>query len=124
MEATLTPDRDICSRVSIQFRRVTSNIVLWQLNNMNFQPSAITRVSLSWPKQNFAVFNAFLEGKVIWSGGDLVSPTIVSDWVGSVTDREVLGTTRLEFLFGENAEPSGYGITVDLANGCSVSTSN
>ena len=91
---------------------------------MNFQPSAITRISLTWPKQNVAVFNAFLEGDLIWSGGDLVSPTIVTNWTGDFSDRQVLGNTRLEFLFGDDAASSGYEITVDLDNGCSVTTTN
>jgi hypothetical protein len=121
---TKTPDADVCSRVNIQFRQSTSNIALWQLNNMNFQPSGITRIALTWPKQNQAVFNAFLEGKVIWAGGNLTSPTIVTDWMGSPSDRQVLGSTRLEFLFGTDAASSGYEITVELDNGCSVTTSN
>jgi hypothetical protein len=121
---TKTPDPDICSRVNIRFLRSTSNIVLWQLNNMNFQPSAITRIALSWPKRNEAVFNAFLEGNVIWSGGDLTSPTLVFDWLGSPSDRQVIGSTQLEFLFGTDAASNGYEITVELDNGCSATTSN
>jgi hypothetical protein len=91
---------------------------------MNFQPAEITRVSLSWPDQNEAIFNAFLDGVVIWSGGDLESPTIISEWIGDSTDREVLGRTRLEFLFGTDAASSGYQITVELSNGCSTSATN
>lgn len=122
--ATHPPDPDVCARVSVQFRKTTSNIALWQLNNMNFQPARITRISLTWPDQNEAVFNAFLDGVVIWSGGDLVSPTIITDWMGSADEREVLGHTRLEFLFATDAVANGYQITVELDNGCSTSVSN
>jgi hypothetical protein len=79
---------------------------------------------LTWPDQNEAVFNAFLDGVVIWSGGDLVSPTIITDWIGGPDEREVLGHTRLEFLFATDAVSSGYQITVELDNGCSTSVSN
>jgi hypothetical protein len=122
--ATRPPDPDVCARVSIQFRKTTSNIALWQLNNMNFQAAKITRISLTWPDQNAAVFNAFLDGVVIWSGGDLNSPTSISEWMGSPTDREVLGHSGLEFLFGSDAASNGYQITVELDNGCSTSASN
>lgn len=121
---TIPPDPDICSRVNIHFLSATSNIGLWQLNNMNLQSAEITRISLLWPDQNGAVFNAFLNGTVIWSGGDLVSPTIITDWIGEPVNREVLGSTRLEFLFGFDAASSGYKITVELSNGCSASASN
>lgn len=121
---TITPEPGMCSRFSLTFVNATSNIGLWRLSNDNSTPAMITQIELSWPKANEVIFNAFLNGRVIWSGGDLVPPSFMTTWFGDPSDRIVEGNTRLEFLFGTSAVSSGYDLQLDFDNGCTVSTSN
>ena len=121
---TLTPPADICALLDLRFLSATSNIGAWRLQNDSGMALTITRIEIDWPKSNDAVFNAFLDGKVIWSDADLTPPTIMTTWIGNPEDRSVDGLSRVEFFFGTLAEPGGYDLFLWFDNGCEVSAAN
>ena len=85
---------------------------------------AIVRIEIAWPKSNDAIFNAFLDGDVIWSMEDLVSPTFMTQWVSDLESRVIGSMSRLEFFFGTAAAATGYDLAVHFDNGCEVTHSN
>lgn len=121
---TNTPDAIVCSLYDFHFQSATSNIGTWFLDSPMGVSASIVRIELSWPEENEAIFNAFLNGDVIWSGGDLVAPTIMVEWVGEPDNRRLAGIDSLEFLFGTNAAASGYDVLLRLDNNCELTTSN
>jgi hypothetical protein len=84
----------------------------------------ISRIEITWPESNDAIFNAFLNGKVIWLGEDLVPPTILTTWFGEEEDRQLQGVMSLEFFFGTQAAASGYGLRVQFSNGCAITAAH
>lgn len=121
---TLTPPADICAQLDLRFLSATSNIATWRLQNDSGVALTITRIELDWPKSNDAIFNAFLNGKVIWSGTSLTPPTIMTAWIGNSEDRSVDRLSRVEFFFGTLAASGGYDLHLWFENGCEVSTAN
>jgi len=121
---TLTPPADICALLDLRFLSATSNIAAWRLQNDSGVALTITRIEIDWPKSNDAIFNAFLDGNVIWSDTDLTPPTIMTAWIGDPEDRSVGRLSRVEFFFGTLAEPGGYDLYLWFENGCEVSTAN
>ena len=121
---TLTPPADICAQLDLRFLSATSNIAAWRLQNDSGVALTITRIEIDWPKSNDAIFNTFLDGKVIWSDEDLTPPTIMTAWIGAPEDRSVDRLSRIEFFFGTLAEPGGYDLHLWFENGCEVSTAN
>lgn len=121
---TLTPPADICALLDLRFLSATSNISTWRLQNDSGTPLTLTRIEIDWPKFNDAIFNAFLDGKVIWSDEDLIPPTTMTTWIGDPEDRSVDGLTRVEFFFGTMAAHSGYDLHLWFENGCEVSVTN
>jgi len=121
---TLTPPADVCAQLDLRFLSATSNIAAWRLQNDSGVALTITRIELDWPKSNDAIFNAFLDGKVIWSDVSLTSPTIMTTWIGDPEDRSVEGLSRMEFFFGLLAESGGYDLHLWFENGCEVSAVN
>jgi hypothetical protein len=121
---TLTPPADVCALLDLRFLSATSNIAAWRLQNDSGVAFTITRIELDWPKSNDAIFNAFLDGKVIWSDVSLTSPTVMTTWIGDPEDRSVEGLSRVEFFFGLLAESGGYDLHLWFENGCEVSAAN
>ena len=120
----LTPPADICAQLDLRFLSATSNIAAWRLQNDSSVALTITRIEIDWPKSNDAVFNTFLNGKVIWSDEDLTPPTIMTTWIGDPADRNVDRLSRVEFFFGTLAESGGYDLHLWFENGCAVSAAN
>jgi len=110
----LTPPADICALLDLRFLSATSNIAAWRLQNDSGVALTITRIEIDWPKSNDAIFNAFLDGKVIWSDEDLTPPTTMTTWIGNHEDRNVDRLSRVEFFFGTRwypvSEPPTFGI--------------
>jgi hypothetical protein len=121
---TLTPPADICAQLDLRFLSATSNIAAWRLQNDSGVALTITRIEIDWPKSNDAIFNTFLNGKVIWSDEDLTSPTIMTAWIGDPVDRSVDRLSQVEFFFGLLAESGGYDLHLWFENGCEVSAAN
>jgi hypothetical protein len=121
---TLTPPADICAQLDLRFLSATSNIAAWRLQNDSGVTLTITRIEIDWPKSNDAIFNTFLNGKVIWSDEDLTPPTIMTAWIGNSEDRSVDRLSRVEFFFGTLAASGGYDLHLWFENGCEVSTAN
>lgn len=121
---TTTPPADVCAQLNLDFLNATTNIVTWRLQNTSGTTLTVARIDLGWPIANEAIFNAFMDGRGIWSGLDMAPPTIISDWMGEVDDRSLRTVARLEFVFGPAAVLSGYDLTVGFTNGCEVSSSN
>ncbi|TET32815.1 MAG: hypothetical protein E3J69_08330 [Anaerolineales bacterium] len=121
---TLTPPADVCAQLDLRFLSATSNIAAWRLQNDSGVVLTITRIEIDWPKSNDAIFNAFLDGKVIWSGTGVTPPTIMTTWIGNSEDRSVDRLSRVEFFFGTLAEPGGYDLHLWFENGCEVSAAN
>ena len=120
----LTPPADICALLDLCFLSATSNIAAWRLQNDSGVALASTRIEIDWPKSNDAIFNAFLDGKVIWSDEDLTPPTTMTTWIGNSEDRSAESLSRVEFFFGTLAESSGYDLHLWFENGCEVSAAN
>jgi hypothetical protein len=121
---TLTPPADICALLDLRFLSATSNIAAWKLQNDSGTTLTITRIEIDWPKSNDAIFNAFLNGKVIWSDEDLTPPTIMTTWNGHPVDRSVERLSRVEFFFGTMAARGGYDLYLWFDNGCEVLAAN
>ncbi|MGD2163453.1 MAG: hypothetical protein PVG04_10175 [Anaerolineales bacterium] len=121
---TPTPDIDICSQIRADFVKATSTIGLWRIQNNNPFSVYLTRIDLRWPKENDAIFNAVLDDVVIWAGEDLISPTLMSSWLGNPIRQEVRGTVPLEFGFGTDAASRGYNLTLYFDNGCIINSSD
>ncbi|MEA1977371.1 MAG: hypothetical protein U9N80_05680, partial [Chloroflexota bacterium] len=121
---TLTPPADICAQLDLRFLSATSNIAAWRLQNDSGVALTITRIEIDWPKSNDAIFNTFLNGKVIWSDEDLTSPTIITTWIGDPEDRSADRLSRVEFFFGTLAAHGGYDLHLWFENGCEVSAAN
>jgi len=121
---TLTPPADVCALLDLRFISATSNIAAWRLQNDSGVALTITRIEIDWPKSNDAIFNAFLDGKVIWSDVDLTPPTIMTSWIGDPAERSVDRLSQVEFFFGTLAEPGGYDLYLWFENGCEVSAAN
>jgi hypothetical protein len=118
-----TAPANVCAQLDLSYLNATSNIVAWRVSNTSGSPFTLNRVEIVWPESNDAIFNAFLDGEVIWSGQDLISPTIITNWFGGHDDRMVDSLSRLEFFFGTEAATSGYALTLRFENGCEVSQS-
>jgi hypothetical protein len=118
-----TAPADVCAQLNLSYLNATSNIVAWRVSNTSGQPFTLDRIETTWPGSNDAIFNAFLDGDVIWSGQDLVSPTIITSWFGERDDRTIVSLSRLEFFFGTAAAESGYDLILRFENGCEVSNS-
>jgi len=121
---TTTPPPALCSLLDLRFISTTSTVSRWRLENRGSQPMEIARIETSWPQSNDAIFNAFLDGKVIWSGEDLVPPTIMTTWFGQPEDRQLRGAVSLEFFYGTQAAASGYDLLVHFSNGCEVAATS
>jgi hypothetical protein len=121
---TLTPPADICALLDLRFISSISNIAAWRLQNDSGTALTITRIEIDWPKSNDAIFNVFLDGKVIWSDEDLTPPTIMTTWIGNPEDRSVGRLSRVEFFFGTMAASGGYDLYLWFDNGCEVSAAN
>ena len=121
---TLTPDVDVCAQMDVGFVKATSTIALFRLRNISPIPTTITRIVLDWPEENDAVFNAILDGNVIWAGVEMSSPTEMKAWRGEPGDRSVRGTHALEFFFGTPAGQRGYRLEIAFENGCTIRTAN
>jgi hypothetical protein len=121
---TLTPPADICALLDLRFISATSNIAAWRLQNDSGTTLTITRIEIDWPKSNDAIFNAFLDGKVIWSDVGLIPPTFMTTWIGDPDDRNADGLSRVEFFFGTMAALGGYDLHLWFDNGCDVSVVN
>jgi len=127
--ATLTPTppptvpANVCAQLDLSYLNATSNIAAWRVSNTSGQPFTLNRIEIAWPGSNDAIFNAFLDGEVIWSGQDLISPTIITSWFGEHDDRTVDSLSRLEFFFGTEAAMAGYDLELWFENGCQVATS-
>lgn len=120
---SLTPEAGACSRLDLTFLSATSNLARWRLRNDSGRDLEITRIQMDWPPENDAVFNAFVGGTVIWSGEDLVAPTILTEWVGEAEARTVQAVATVEFLFGTTAAAQGYDLHIWFANGCEATDS-
>ncbi len=121
---TPVPPAEVCAQLNLSFLNATSNVATWRLQNSSGVSLEVARIEILWPEANDAIFNTLMDGQVIWSGEDLDSPTIITQWMGSQDDRVLAGTSRLEFFFGITAAGSGYHLTIGFTNGCEVSTSN
>ena len=121
---TLTPPADICALLDLRFISATSNIAAWRLQNDSGATLTLAHIEIDWPKSNDAIFNAFLDGKVIWSNVDLIPPTIMTTWIGNPEDRSVERLSRVEFFFGTMAAPGGYDLHLWFENGCEISAAN
>ena len=114
----------MCAQMDVDFIKSTSTIVLFRLRNSNPFSTSITQIVLNWPEENDAVFNAILDGNVIWAGVEMDSPTEMTNLRGEPRDRSIRGTHALEFFFGTPAAQRGYRLDVSFENGCVVSIAN
>jgi len=120
---TTTPAVDACSQLSLSYLGSVSNVVQWRLQSLTGGAIELTRAQIGWPQENEGIFNVMLDGKAIWSSQDFSPPTAINSWFGTVSDRMVSGTVRLELFFGMSAADSGYSVLLWFGNGCQIAAS-
>jgi hypothetical protein len=118
-----TAHPDICAQFDLRFHQATSSMIAWRLQNNSGQEFVLESIEIDWPSANDAMFNAFLDGKVIWGGEELAPPSRIENWIGERIDRSVSGLSRLELFFGVEAAESGYSLTLRFENGCEATAS-
>ena len=66
------------------------------------------KVFIYWPSSNDVLKEIRMDGAVIWSASDEISPTSINslEWIGSVTQRQinVYSFETMQFVFKRDAE--------------------
>ena len=119
-----TPAADVCEQIELRFRSATSNSAAWLLQNYSGTTLTLVRIEIDWPESNYAIFNAILNGKTIWTGEEQTSPTTMTTWIGEADYRRVDRQARVEFLFGTMAASAGYDLHLWFDNGCDIPAVN
>ncbi|MGD8731953.1 MAG: protein kinase [Anaerolineales bacterium] len=113
-----TPTKDVCPQIKIGGFRATESFVEWTISNDTGGSITLSRVVLSWPSPNVALFAMKLDGASFWTGFDDSSP---SSWSGS---KNMGASARLEADFVGKAASSGYKLDLSFDNGCKVGFNN
>jgi hypothetical protein len=100
-------------------------VVVMNVSNNSGIPITITRIAIDWPQTTQGAIQRFVQvstSNVIWSGNELTSPTIITNFEGSESDRQIEHNTvqNINFRFFRNVESNGYHITIEFDSGCSI----
>ncbi len=105
---------------------IDDKVVEWELKNLGSNTITIRKITITWPNQNGKLRKVKLEGKQIF--GQERSPTttvIDSNWSGALKDRQIKAgkeaELKLEFKNNARTHQSGYVITIEFEEGCSIS---
>lgn len=98
--------------------------VVMDVRNNSGVSIIITRIEIHWPQsypENQVLEHVRTNG-IIWLGEDDESPSIIDSFIGSESLRQIQHNTdqHITFRFKRNVSFTGYQITIDFDNGCSV----
>ena len=118
------PTEDTCARLSLGGFVVDEEggIASWVLTNASVTTVTITRIVLDWPADNLVLDRVRFDGASIWNETDASPPSnIESGWTGEGNRKlEAASSKSLRFVFGADAQASGYDVLVHLDVGCQV----
>jgi hypothetical protein len=81
----------------------------------------VTRIEVDWPALNGGLQEIHLGPETIWSRGDLLPPTVVDSGWDSPNRIVLPGQAEpLAFVFTLPARATGYSLSVELNNECSL----
>ena len=122
---TVTADVLVCDTSSLAGFSVNGAAVSVGLHNDGDSYIRITGIVVDWPALNGGLLEIHLGGETIWSNGDLLPPTAVtSGWDSPNRIVQAGQAEPLTFVFQLPARPSGYSLSVQLNNECSLSAGN
>jgi len=124
---TLSPSTNTvspCSQLSLSGFTTASKRVSWTITNGSGTAITVSRINLNWPENNGSIDKIFLGTSKIWDG-TAPPPSVVinSGWVGSRTIGP-FSPSQIIFAFGDQSAGSGYSLTINFSNGCSLNKSN
>jgi hypothetical protein len=125
-----TPTDSSCNISANSFSSNGSSLSLNVQNNLS-TGITITGATVNWirtpPSQELRKMD--VGGSHVWNGHDNFPPSNLpggSGWSGPSSNRQIgPGSSRsITFDFKDNLQPSGYSVTLNFNNGCSVSAGN
>jgi serine/threonine protein kinase len=119
---TTTNTQDPCGDSSASNFSVSGQEVSWSLYNGGTGVVEIFKIFINWPSENSELDKIELGGDAIWDKKDKSPPTLIAGgWKSGVSRSIGPGNSKtLKFVFGEEAQPSGYAMKVTFDNGCEV----
>jgi len=121
---TNTPD--ICSQTSLSFHSTTDLLAKWRVTNNSNVKITITSLQISWPSANEDLIKIQRDGLTFWTGEESPPSAAISSWVGGGHRRTIqaLESSSIKFEFDKSPQSSGYSLTLNFNNGCSLSNSH
>ncbi len=113
-----------CGQLSLGNFAASTKKASWTVSNNSPSTVTISRISISWPAANSDLTKIFFGQAKIWeSTASPPSKTIDFD-PGS--DLNLFGSSSkiIDFFFLDQSTPTGYNLSINFTNGCSVSKSN
>jgi serine/threonine protein kinase len=117
----MPPTVDPCAGITLNNFSVNDRQVRWRLNNDSNTNIRVGGIQVYWPGSNVELERVKFGSATVWNRGSTVSPTNIGGINRSV-DRNA--SKRFTFIFDEDAAGSGYQLTVNLTNGCSVTANH
>jgi hypothetical protein len=90
------------------------------VSNLNVVSVNITRIYLDWPPANDELKKVRLGFNTIWDNGDSNPPTVITSGWDGPRAIPALTTRTLTFEFDDPAQDTGYSLSVEFDNSCSV----
>ena len=115
------PTADPCAGITLNEFSFRDNVVRWRINNDSIANIRVSRLLVHWPSSNVELERVRFDSATIWNRGSTVSPTNIGGinrWVRRNRSKS------FTFIFDEDAAGSGYQLTVNLTNGCSVTANH
>jgi hypothetical protein len=115
-----SPTPDICASTSLSAAGVQWHEARWTVSNQGAVTITISRLWIDWPSSNGGLTLVELRNTTIWDGWDSSPPTnITGGWKSgrSISPGE---SARLDFRFSDDAQGTGYSLSVTLNGVCSV----
>ena len=115
----------VCNISGVIFEPGDGVEVVMDVSNNSGMTITITAIEVHWPQTTPPIqrFQRVFTNGTIWVGDETTSPTVITNFVeGSESLRQIQENTNqnIRFRFFRNVESSGYQITINFDNGCSV----
>jgi Flp pilus assembly protein TadG len=98
-----------------------------QLQNNGGTTVTVDSIFFVWPASNSELKIIKMGGSTIWNAVDTTPPTDISSgqWIGLLSYRQIAPSSLkiMQFTFKNSAASTGYNITVNFDNGCTVNAS-
>jgi len=114
-----------CGSISISGFYTETKRARWSINNSSVATISISQINLSWPAGNDSLDKIFLGSAKIWDqNAPPPSVVITSGWTGGSRTIGSNASKELKFTFISQSISSGYNLTVEFTNECSVNYPN